>query len=217
MAWAASLILCASVGRAENNASGSNVGNDRAGFYLRGQLGGGFAYASASSSLSNGFLQPIESSARGAAWPSGSLRLGGTLWRGVVLGGRFGVAMIYEPTFETLNQEFVIKDLKLSSGQIGAFAAFYPDPAEGLHFDLELSLASVFVDQTSDGAFDDSSLVSSERQLGPGVGIETGYDVWLTRVWAGGLSLRAFALPAVGERSRTIFFMSELAVAVTFY
>lgn len=153
------------------------------GFYLAFDLGGGAAWLDSNASISNGFRQPIASSARGFAFPTGGLSIGGTLpvsGMGLVLGVRMGMGEIAEPVIHTLGETFRVPNLHLQLVELQAIAKIYPDPRRGFYMGAGAGGMSV----------ERSGQFSGEFQRGFSLSLEGGHEFWVLRQWSLGVGGR---------------------------
>jgi hypothetical protein len=177
------------------------------GFFMSFQLGAGVGILKSNASISNGFRQSIDSSARGLALPSGALQIGGTL-RGVglVLGGRIGVSTLKEPVVRTLNRSFMGPELQLFAFE--GFARWYPNPQRGAHYGLGLGGMSVDAKSPSPG----------ELQRGFAVSLEAGHDFWIAPQWSLAVDARLTAARVFGDDfGRTTVILPTLSAAIVLH
>ena len=178
------------------------------GFYLSFELGVAALWVSSNASISNGFRQPLESSAAGWALPAGALSAGGTLAdRSIVLAGRIGYARAKEPAIETLGQRFTIEDFALVAVDIQGVIELYPDPHAGLHFGAGLGVALLRSDYSLGG----------EQQVGPCVSLGAGHGVWIGRAWSIGAGFRVLAARVDGEHGSTALLAPGSFASVTLH
>jgi hypothetical protein len=161
------------------------------GFYLRFAIGPEFIWLHSPASASNGFRQPIASTATGFG-PGGQFELGGTLNR-LVLGGGIGYAQVDRPVISTLGQRFELNDAKLSVLSVQAFAKFYPNPNAGLHLGASVAFAG--------------AEVSGKQVRGPGLSLEVGHGFWLAPQWSLGIAARLTAAELHGDVAGTTFLL----------
>jgi hypothetical protein len=158
------------------------------GFFMNFQVGPELIWVHSPASASNGFQQPIASTATGFA-PGGMLELGGTLrGTGLVLGGALGYAQVENPIVRTLGQRFELRGGQLSAFNFGAFARYYPNPKQGFH--LGLSLSAVGLEMSGS---------SGDQLRGGGLGLEAGHGIWLGRQFTLGVAARVTAAALRGD------------------
>ncbi len=182
------------------------------GFYLDLDLGGGAFFLSSQASISNGFRQPIASSAQGSAFPSLSIGLGGTLPRtSIVLGGRLSRAETFEPVIDTLDHRFRVPLFRLAYTDFSVFARYYPNPYGGFHVGGALGVVGLSVLEDSD-ALSDQTLAGSHGQTGVSVSPEVGQAFWLRNEISAGVAARVVvARTWGGEGGSTLLVPALLA------
>lgn len=148
------------------------------GFYLRLGLGGGVLKGEFS-----GGNQPDATADGGAVLLD--ILIGGTLARGLVLGGGYHIAAASEVDFE-VGTTYSGSGGALGQGIVGPFIDFFPWPDQGFDVGLLGGLAIVSMD--------------TPKILGQGVSLDhrglgvspfVGYTLWLADEWSMGLTLRA--------------------------
>ena len=154
------------------------------GFYMNFAVGPQLLWLHSPASVSNGFRQPIASTATGIG-PGGQLELGGTLrGLGLVLGGGIGYAEIDNPIVNTLGRRFELSGAQLSVLNLEAFTKYYTNPKAGLHLGASVSF----------GGVEGSGLLR-----GPGLSLEVGQSFWLARQWSFGVAARLNAAALQGD------------------
>jgi hypothetical protein len=144
------------------------------GFQFRGGIGAGY--------LSLGVKADgvPDSNIHGA---SGSLALyfGGTVGRGLVMGGFTSVAAVAGPKLSVNGKDVgsASSDVSLNFFMIGPYVNWYPDPTTGFHLLGELAFAAANV---SDGNGNKSA-----TPTGGAIGFGVGYDWWVSDEWSLGV------------------------------
>lgn len=189
------------------------------GFYLRGELGfATLGHLTSNSSISNGFAQRIESSARGATGSALSFRLGGTPAPGLVVGGAYSWLLVAGPDVTTLGREFRLDDLQLSLHAFTAFLSYYPEPSDGWHLDLELGGSELGVATAGRALFREGTrLPESQTLVGPVLLLGGGWETWVARQWSVGLNLRALYMLGFHNETRASTLAGWAGVAVTLH
>lgn len=178
------------------------------GFYLAGELGGGFAHLSSNASVSNGFRQPIRSSASGIAVPSFAVSIGATPGEGLVLGGRLGQTTLGQPTIDSRGERFEVAELELALQELGLFGSYYPDPGAGLNFGLGLALVTLEPELPGGGL----------DHQGFGASAEVGHGLWIGEKWTLGGTLRVRAAHLEGrDFGETTLFLGTLAASLIWH
>jgi hypothetical protein len=141
----------------------------------------------------------------------GTFAVGGTLGRGLVLGGGLWGATLpsvtvsgtqengdANPTFYDFQEDQGV----LSTSIVALFLSWYPDPREGWHVSGATGLA----------------LVNGERWTRAGVGLvlEGGYDAWVGKQWSLGVTGRVSYLH-LGKDDLYSLFVPGLAGTATFH
>lgn len=152
------------------------------GFYL--QLTGGLGYVS--TSVSGGG----DSTMGGLALDT-SLMIGGSPMPGLAIGGGFFMDYMPSPSVSAGGMDV---DIGLTSqyflGILGLFADFYPDPADGLHFQAYAGWGGL------ESSFDGN--VGGSDPTGLVLSVAGGYDVWIGDELSAGVLLR-FAYGALSN------------------
>jgi len=190
------------------SAAGHSEGHTHDGFYTSLELGSEGLLLNSAASVSNGFRQPIPSSATGLSLPSVALELGGTIrGTGLVIGGSLSEAQVRGPIVSTLDTRFELLNSTFTALRLGAFARYYPDAHGGLSLGLGMGLMSLEM-QSSGG-----------QQLKGAYGaLEGGYGFWLGQQWSLGLNARLTAAELRGEVSGpTRVLMPGVFVAVAWH
>ncbi len=178
------------------------------GFYAAAELGVGALLLESEASVSNGFRQPISSSARGLLAPALNLALGGTLG-GLVLGVRVLLSESTEPEIGTLGRSFRVSQLRVSMNEVALFTDFYPDPHGGLHFGGSVGVLTVGVGQATE-ILSDSQYPDSDRQSGVSVSFDGGYSHWLEQQLCLGGLLRLTLGRSSSPQGTTLLFAPQL-------
>ena len=181
------------------------------GFYLAFEAGTAALLLDSTASVSNGFQQPIASSARGLSWPSAAGEIGGT-WSGtgLVIAARLGHAKFPSPVIETLGQTFTLREMELTYTELGATVRYFADPTKGLNFGG--SLAFCFVER--------SMLLGGggHTQGGGCASVMAGHLFWVDRQLSLGLSARLTAgLQKGSEFGTTKLLMPALHVHLAWH
>ncbi len=181
------IVLAGSSHAAPASASGSRP-YEHEGFFIDLAIGPELIWVHSPASASNGFRQPIASTATGLA-RGGLFELGGTLrGLGLVLGGGVGYAEAEDPIVSSLGRRFELSGVPLSVLSLEAFTKYYPDPKAGLHLGASVLYTGVEVSGSS-----------GQQVRGPGLSLEAGYSFWLARQWSLGLDARLMAAELHGE------------------
>jgi hypothetical protein len=152
------------------------------GFYLAVEGGTGVMVVHSNRSLSNGFLQPIASTASGLVWPNADVAIGGTLWdSGVVIAGRGGAAQIKSPAISTMGERFEIPSLTLTFVHFEAIVDYYVAPKKGTHLGVAIGAASL------EGHSDYSD---GESARGWTASLEAGHNFWVRPQLSLGMAFR---------------------------
>jgi hypothetical protein len=191
------IVLLTSSYSAPASASGSRP-YEHDGFFIDFAFGPELIWVHSPASASNGFRQPIASTATGLA-RGGLLELGGTLrGLGLVLGGGIGYAQADDPIVSTLGRRFELSGAQLSVLSLEAFTKYYPNPRSGLHLGGSVLFTGV---EVSGG--------SGQQVRGPGLSLEAGHGFWIARQWSLGLDARLMAAGLFGAdvRGTTVLLM----------
>jgi len=190
------------------SAAGRSQAHVHDGLYLSFELGAEGTFVRSAASVSNGFQQPIPSSARGLGLPSGAFELGGTLrGTGLVLGGSLGFTEMRDPIVSTQGTRFELENATYSSFRFGAFTRYYPDTRDGLSLGLGAGLMSLGMQ--SSGA---------EQLRGFYLALEAGHGLWIGKQWTLGLNARLTAASLRGEvPGATSVFMPGLFLAAAWH
>lgn len=165
------------------------------GFYVHLGLGAGYFNVSQEESAAVYALERLEGSITGLA-QLGEILVGGTVGRGIVLGGGAWGANAFAPTYDGDGIDVPsgrpsggTEDLELSSlSIIGPFVAWYFDPADGLYASLGLGFAVVATGGMRQ--FSERHAVSSSDSTGFGAVTSLGYEWWIGSQWSLGLAAR---------------------------
>lgn len=193
------------------------------GFYLRLELGAGYLYGSRVSERSD---NELGGEVTGVA-QVGGLMLGGTIARGLVLGG--GVWGTNAPKAEYSGQVYQSQaaegstivertaDVDLASTSvIGPFLAWYPDPTKGLNAEVALGVALATIGSYLEA---DTFYIDGYAGAGWGLQVGVGYDFWIGEQWSLGLMARAsYVNVGVSDGTDTLTaWVPALAGAATFH
>ncbi|MFO7178584.1 MAG: hypothetical protein DIU78_007800 [Pseudomonadota bacterium] len=130
----------------------------------------------------------------------GELALGGTVGRGLVLGGGVYSAELVTATFRVDRDSVTAPPPELDPplrnvSVLGPFLDWYPSPTRGLHFQLALGLASMtagVVGTTRPGKADYAA-------FGGGIVLGAGHEWWIGDEWSIGVLARAMGIIAAGK------------------
>jgi hypothetical protein len=141
------------------------------GFYLQMSIGPGY--------LQSSIDIPNSDTKMTGATVSSQLLIGGSLMPGLVLGGGFIDDYAFSPGASVNGQDLEVSDTSLYLISLGAFVDFYPNPAEGLHFQAFAGWAAL--ESTTNGNSGGSDPTGLLITLGGG------YEWWVGREWAIGI------------------------------
>ena len=153
--------------------------NTHDGFYL--QLNAGLGYLNTSAEAGG-----VEATYSGVTLAS-ALNIGGSLAPGFVLAGTILTDYAPSPGASFNGQDLDTGDLSLSLIGFGLLADFYPDPAEGLHFQAAAGWGGL------DASVNGNSSGSDPTGLLLSVG--AGYEFWVAREWSIGPMARFIYAP----------------------
>jgi hypothetical protein len=148
------------------------------GVFLR--VGVGFASVKATGNDENNIDYEISG---GAVAPA--LMIGGTPGSGFVIGGALVGYALPDPTFKVDGIEANNDSGTARLSTVGLFATFYPNPEQGLYFDVLLGYAEGDYELTVG-----SVTVTSETSTGYALGAGIGYDFWVGDQWSLGPAFR---------------------------
>jgi len=190
------------------SAAGRSESHTHDGLYLSFELGPEGMFVQSKASVSNGFLQPISSSASGVGLPSGALSLGGTFrGTGLVIGGSLGLSTMRDPIVRTQGTRFALENAIYSTVRFGGFARYYPDQHDGLNFGLHSGLMSLEMQGAGAG-----------QLRGFYLGLEAGHGIWIGQQWSLGLNARLTVAGLRGEvLGATWLWMPGLFAAVAWH
>ncbi len=161
------------------------------GFYLR--LGTGFGAYSESlrSEDSDVYGGKVKGTTSGFA-TLGEFAIGGTISRGLVLGGGAYTAQLVAGTFRTSDSSAGAPPPELDPevrnfSLVGPFLDWYPNPRKGFHVQASLGLA------TLSGVHLDTSVVDDDdpyHAAGVGIMLAAGYEWWIGEEWSMGVAAR---------------------------
>jgi hypothetical protein len=210
------LVSCALLALASPaRASGAPHRHDR--FYVHAELLVGPSWLS--------YRAPINTDVAHSGEASGkSLGLLGAMgWAfpgGLVLGGALLAQVQPEPSFDNPRVKRGWDDTNTSVGAFAAFARFYPNPRQGLHFELLAGPARYRVTQSVrvegpitcpvifPDCWDDHAQTFEKRETSFGLllGAGIGYEFWLSRRFSLGLTARLhYARTSSDERHYTLW------------
>jgi hypothetical protein len=151
------------------------------GFYLRAALGlgGGPVSVHTTSKDANAFDF-------GGGGLSLSAWVGGTPWRGVVIGGLIGIQTINDSDVK-VDGHSTDQQLQGSLAVIGPMIDVYPDPLRGFHLGLGAGIGGVKATAKSKSLADDFHVTDLDA-TGAGGSAWVGYEGWIGGEWSlGGL------------------------------
>src|SRR5262249_29851076 len=109
------------------------------------------------------------------------LGIGGTVGKGVVIGGEYMFQQAVKPTFTVNGNSFSSAgDVNANFGVLGPFIDWYPDPEGGLHVGGMLGIAILDLQNTNDSS-------TSAADSGVGGGLSVGYDWFVAPEWSIGV------------------------------
>jgi hypothetical protein len=185
------------------------------GMYLDLDVGAGGFFTSSSSSISNGFRQPIPSSTQGTAFPSVSLGFGGTLPRtSIVLGGRLARVETSEPAIDSLDQRFRLPQFRLAATDLSVFCRYYPNPYGGFHVGGGLGVLWLAAQENVDPLADEN-LPEGKTQVGVSFSPEVGQSFWLRNEISMGVATRLLVARAWGGEGGTTLFAPVLLASLS--
>jgi hypothetical protein len=146
---------------------------------------------------------------------SGELALGGTLARGLVLGGSLWTVRI-DPVFVEGGRRVSSDDdsVKWTALRVGPFVDFYPDPTRGFHATATLAAVVQFESDTKGDAIEPLAYGAS---LATGAGYEWFVSSDVSLGLLGRFQLGGLARSAHGSDERTLFIVPELALTATYH
>ena len=147
------------------------------GFYLRMELGFGYMHAPASLKV-NDVSADLTISGFGAG---GGIQLGGTVARGLVVGGATQGFVVSSPK-ASADGASVTMDGSANMFLVGPFLAYYPDPTNGLNFGGLIGYAGFY------GTEDNGE--TTETDTGLGISAWLGHDWWVSDEWSLGIAGR---------------------------
>lgn len=179
------------------------------GFYFR--LAGGFGVYEESLQSENSEIYEGEVQGRTMGLASVSeLALGGTIGRGLVLGGGVYSAELVTATFRADEDSPAPPPSELDPSLrnvsiLGPFLDWYPNPKNGLHFQLALGLASMSAGfpGTGPGKADYAA-------FGGGVVLGAGYEWWIGDEWSVGALARVMGVVAAGKDDADVIWTHTL-------
>jgi hypothetical protein len=145
------------------------------GFYL--QMALGLGYASVKESVGGTDLGTI-SGLGGAA----QLMIGGTVARGLVIGGGIQTGVFPGPKLSTASgySGSASNDLKLNISAVGPFIDYYFDPTQGLHLQALIGLGTMSISDSNGNR-------SSNNPSGLALAIGIGNEWWIGEQWSFGV------------------------------
>jgi outer membrane autotransporter protein len=148
------------------------------GFFFRFGLGFASVKATGSDETNNDF----EISGGGIA---PAIMIGGTPAAGLVIGGAIVGYALPDPTFKANGTEAPTDSGSARLSTVGLFATFYPNPEQGLYFDVLLGYAE------GDYEFEIAGYTqTSDTSTGYAIGAGVGYDFWVGEQWSLGPAFR---------------------------
>jgi hypothetical protein len=163
------------------------------GFYLRLAIGGGFVSASGTINSSSS-VPDFTVKGGGVGFDLG---IGGTVGKGIVIGGEYIFQQAVKPTVADSNGNTLgTSNANMNFGLLGPFIDWYPDPEGGFHFGGTLGLAVLTASDPNTG-----DTTASDTGFGGAVGV--GYDFWVAPEWSLGI-LGKFMGGTVQNNNQTI-------------
>jgi hypothetical protein len=170
------------------------------GFYFR--LGTGFgAYSESLQSEDAGIYGGKVKGTNTGFATLGELALGGTIGKGLVLGGGAYTAQLIASTFR-VNQDSAgppppeldpeIRNFAL----VGPFLDWYPNPKKGFHLQAALGLATLSSIHIDTSAVNDDN---PYHAAGAGIMLGAGYEWWIGEEWSMGAMARMLGAVLVGK------------------
>ncbi len=188
------------------------------GLFVDAAFGGGLLYVDSAASVSNGFRQPIASTATGALAPVMSVAIGGTFrfWPGLVLAVRFAGGGANQPAISTLGQRFSVRSHNLDLTQVHLFLRYYPDPTGGLHFGAGTGIMNVAVSH-GDDYFDSTRGGMGDEQRGFGFMLEGGHGIWLSEQFSAAATLQLVAGRVSGNHGASFVLAPQLLGGISWH
>jgi len=171
------------------------------GFYLRMNLGGGYI----GSSIGQSGSPDITLSGGGGAF---DLMIGGTLGRGVVIGGALLGNTAPNPSYEVDGKQQDVA-AQVSFLTLGPFIDGFPDPKGGFHVGGMFGAAGLSLEDTVGGSS------STTTFGGYGAGVWVGYAAWIAPEWSMGGMLRLTGARTVHAATDTTPKRTASAQAIT--
>ncbi len=159
------------------------------GFYLRLAIGGG--YARDSFKYSGIFGADTEGSGEGSSGIF-ELMLGGTVAKGLVVGGGWSVERVVNPKVEIEGAD-VSEDYSLGTlFTFGPMIDWYPDPNSGFHLGGLIGVSAL-------NTKDRSGTDTESDAVGGGGEFFIGYEWWVADEWGVGVAARLFSASLIDE------------------
>lgn len=176
------------------------------GFYLRMGIGVGYGHIHSSGTLTDTNLgssttdQGDFDATYDGAGPAYELLIGGTVARGLVIGGGLVGQDISNPKVRLnttgnliVSGSNVTTNGSLGVGALGPFIDWFPDERGGLHFGGMVGLALIGLDNGN-----------GNTDTGIGGSLWTGYDFWISDQWSLGAEARAVGVSAKRQFSDNV-------------
>ncbi len=187
------------------------------GFFLSGGLAIGALFVDSEESISNGFQQPLPSSANGLLFPMIDLSIGGTLPDPLlVIGARYVRGDALNPVVHTLDESFAIPDFRIGFGELSLFGRYYIDPHVGTHVGGSVGFFSMWAGETQEVLTDDS-YGGSATLNGIGLTAEGGQDLWILKDVSVGLTLRLAFARLSHDSNTTLVFAPTLLGSLVYH
>jgi outer membrane autotransporter protein len=156
------------------------------GFHLN--MNAGIGYVSASAEQA-GFKENMS----GVSFPTGIL-IGGSVIPGLVIGGNLFWHVTPSPSYSLNGNSQTLSDVSMWLVGIGPYVDFYPNPAEGLHFQGMVGWGAL--ERTINGNSGGNDPTGLIMQIG------AGYDFWVGDEWSiGPLARFAYAPFSINDVS----------------
>jgi hypothetical protein len=131
----------------------------------------------------------------------GEFAMGGTVSRGLVLGGGFYTAQLLAGSFKPDGSSAGIPPAELDPDfrellVVGPFLDWYPRPSRGLHFQVAVGFAGITAGTNGNLGDDDEDAYVA---VGGGIVLGAGYEWWIADDWSLGVMARAQAAALSAE------------------
>jgi hypothetical protein len=187
------------------------------GFFLSGGLGMGALFVDSEAAISNGFQQPLSSSANGVLAPMLDLAIGGTLRDPLlVIGARYVRADAPEPVVHTEGESFTVPNFRIGFGELSLFGRYYTDPHVGTHVGGSVGFFSLYSGESSE-SLGDASYPGSDSQNGVGLSVEGGQDFWIMNEVSFGLTVRLAFARLSHDSNTTLVFAPALLGSLVYH